>query len=503
MENMLSFISSSPRAPLDQIKKNQMKFIQYAQLSFMFLLSYTLSAQDDLVIEKEIQAIENGLQKSLQIKGDSVLTFNIQDRMSHYKVPGVSIAIVKDGALRWAKGYGVANTDTNTEVDENTLFQAGSISKPVAALAALSLYENGKVDLDADVNEYLKGWNLPESEFTKVEKVSMRRLLTHTAGTTVHGFPGYAQSDTFPSIVEVLSGDGNTGVITVDTIPGSLWRYSGGGYTIMEKAVEDVSGLSLDEILSQRIFSPLNMSNSTFEQPISEKYQSNISAAYDGNGSIIKGLWHNYPEQAAAGLWTTPSDLAKYCVEIQEIANGKESGILKRSTVDEMLTKHQNDWGLGPSLSFDGKALAFGHGGKNAGFTNNMTASAYQGHAVIVMTNADNGGSLIGEIQNAVAEVYGWPVGKSKTIEIVELEQEELQKFEGKYSLKGQGLTVSFALNDGQLSALTPIGLLQLSPMSKSRFIDLKTELMIRFVGEEKVEGFEANNGMVFERVEE
>jgi len=480
-----------------------MKFIQYAQLSFLLLLSYTIGAQGDLIVEAEIQAIENGLLKSLHVKGDSVLQFNIHDRMNHYNVLGVSIAIVKDGVLRWAKGYGVANSKSNTKVDENTLFQAGSISKPVAALAALSLYENGEVDLDTDINKYLKDWKLPESKFTTDEKVTMRRLLTHVGGTTVHGFPGYTQTDTLPTIIKVLSGDGNTGEVMVDTVPGSLWRYSGGGYTIMEKAVEDVSGQSLDEILSQRIFSALNMSNSTFEQPISQKYQNNISAAYDGNGSIIKGLWHNYPEQAAAGLWTTPSDLAKYCIEIQEIANGKEGGILKRSTVDEMLTKHQNDWGLGPSLRLDQDSLIFGHGGKNAGFTNNMTAFAYLGHAVIVMTNADNGGSLIGEIQNAVAEVYGLPVGRRKTIELVDLGTKELQRFAGKYALKGQGLTVSFTLKDDQLSAFTPIGLLQLSPLSERLFIDLGTELKIQFFGEEKVEGFEASNGMVFERVEE
>ncbi len=480
-----------------------MSITRSLQFFFLFLFCISLIGQTDISVEEEIRNVENNLIKRLQIKGDTIELYNIYDRMEHYKVPGVSIAVVKDGSLRWAKGYGMANTDDKTAVDANTLFQAGSISKPIAALAALKLYEEGQVDLDVDVNSYLEGWHIPKSEFTNSEKVTLRRLLTHTAGTTVHGFPGYAQSDSFPNIEQVLSGGGNTGAVVVDTIPGSLWRYSGGGYTIMEKAVEDVSGQPLDEFLTKSIFTSLGMNNSTYEQPISEKNQENISAAYDGEGGMIDGLWHNYPEQAAAGLWTTPSDLAMYCIEIQKIANGKENGILKSSTVNEMLTKHDNDWGLGPSLKFDQDSLMFSHGGKNAGFTNNMVAYAYLGHAVIIMTNADNGGSLIHEVQNAIEEVYDWPIGRKRTIEIIDLDDEDLLPYVGQYKLKGQGLTVTLNLTDSQLSAFTPLGLLRLSPLPNRRFIDLGSELMIEFYGEEEIEGFSVNNGMVLEKVKE
>ena len=477
--------------------------MRFFQLLFLCVLVHSIYAQTDRAVQAEIDAVENHLLKGLQIKGDSIEHYNIYDRMEHYKVPGVSIAIVKDGELRWAKGYGMANTIEETSVDANTLFQAGSISKPVAALAALKLYEEGQLDFDADVNSYLEGWQIPSSDYTASEKVTIRRLLTHTGGTTVHGFPGYAQKDSFPTIEQVLSGDGNTEAVLLDTVPGSLWRYSGGGYTIMEKAVEDVSGQSLDDFLEEHVFASLGMSNSTYEQPISERYQQNISAAYDGRGSIIEGLWHNYPEQAAAGLWTTPTDLAKYCIEVQEIANGKEGGILKSNTVAEMLTKHDNDWGLGPSLRFEKDSLTFGHGGKNAGFTNNMIASVHQGHALIIMTNADNGGKIINEVQNAIEEVYGWPVGRMRTIDIIDLKDEILATYVGKYKLKGQGLTVTFNLTDGQLSAITPIGILRLSPMGDQRFIDLTTETMIEFQGEEEIEGFRVGNGMAFEKVME
>jgi CubicO group peptidase (beta-lactamase class C family) len=247
------------------------------------------------------------------------------------------------------------------------------------------LAEDDKVELDLDVSFYLTSWKMDESEFTKEEKITLRKLLTHTAGVTVHGFPGYQQTDRFSTIEQVLNGEGNTAKIVVDTIPGTIWRYSGGGYTIMEKIVEDVSGLPLEEYLEQNILTPLGMNNSTYEQPLPTRFHGNASAAYDSDGKLIEGLWHNYPEQAAAGLWTTPSDLAMYCIGVQDILAGKSDGILSKETIEMMLTKHKGDWGLGPSLVGDADSLRFQHGGKNAGFTNNMMAFAYSGDALIIM----------------------------------------------------------------------------------------------------------------------
>ncbi len=466
------------------------------------IVSFGFAQQDEQLL-KEISTIENGLIKNIIIKGDSVQKFNILDRMEHYKVPGVSIAIVENGKLKWAKGYGYANTESGTKVDANTLFQAGSISKPVAALSALQLYENGKLDLDKDVNQYLKNWQLSENKFTTTEKVTVQKLLTHTAGTTVHGFPGYQQTDTFPEIIEVLSGKGNTAKIEVDTIPGSIWRYSGGGYTIMEKVVEDISGLPLEEYMSKHVLLPIGMKNSTYEQPVSKAFQSNISAAYDGNGSLIKGLWNNYPEQAAAGLWTTPSDLAMYCIEIQEILKGKSDGVLSKDTVEKMLTKHQNDWGLGPSLFREGDDLIFGHGGKNAGFTNNMIAYAHKGGALIVMTNADNGGKLTQEIENAIFDYYNWEIRKPNVIEIIELTDSELKTFTGKYELKEQGLVIELNIIDNKLFTKTPIGNLTLQPLTKTKFLDIDSGTVLDFIIEtEKVTGFTVNNSFKLIKIE-
>lgn len=397
------------------------------------LLSQCAPKEPESALEKEIRQIETGLMKRIQIKGQTPKTFSIEEQMKLYNVPGVSIAVVRDGKIKWAKGYGIANSETGSKVDENTLFQAGSISKPIAALSALKLWEEGKVDLDTDVNTYLTNWKVEENSFTEQADVTLRLLLTHSAGMTVHGFPGYTQEDDFPTIETVLNGEGNTGKIYTDTLPGAMWRYSGGGYTIMEKVVEDVSGLPLESYMAQNILPKIGMERSTYNQPLTDEYLGNVSAAYTGDGTLISGLYHNYPEQAAAGLWTTPSDLAKYCIQVQEILKGKEDGVLSKKTIEAMLTKHKNDWGLGPALKGENDSLRFGHGGKNAGFTNDMRAYANSGDAVILMTNADRGGMLMGQIMLSISSYYDLDFAQPEIIEIVELEQEALESLAGKY----------------------------------------------------------------------
>ncbi|MCB0631173.1 MAG: beta-lactamase family protein [Lewinella sp.] len=425
-------------------------------------------------------AIENGLIPPITVKGQPVKKMNILDRMAYHKVPGVSIAVVNNGTLQWAEGYGQANMAAGTDVDVNTLFQAGSISKPVAALAVMKLMQEGRVDLDEDVNTYLKDWKIPDNPYTDKKKVTLRLLLTHSAGMTVHGFPGYTQKDSFPSIISVLNGKGNTPPIFVDTLPDSIWRYSGGGYTVMEKAVEDVSGMQLEEYMAG-ILPDFGMENSTYKQPLPESLHDQASAAYDNQGEIIEGLWHNYPEQAAAGLWTTPTDLAHYCMTVQQILAGEKDSPLSKAIIERMLTKHRNEWGLGPSLRGEGKDLLFQHGGKNAGFTNEMVAFAHRGQAVIVMTNGDNGGRLMGDIIRGVAEYYGWDIRKPREVEIVNVSTDKLENFTGKFKLDFQvpdigDYFIDISLKDGQLFVLDPNNgdTNLLFPLGDDKFIDLE-----------------------------
>lgn len=472
------------------------------RLCGVLLLIWSCVSQEKEDLTQEIAAIEQGLTSSIVVKGKIPEKFTLEQRMTELNVPGVSVAIVRDGKLRWAKGYGYANTQTSAKVDVNTLFQAGSISKPVAALSVLKLAEEGKLDLDKDVAEYLESWKLPPHDFS--EKVTLRGLLTHTAGISVHGFPGYTQDDHFPTINEVLDGEGNTSRIFVSTPPDSVWRYSGGGYTIMEKVVEEVTGMPLEIYMATNILEPLQMTNSTYTQPLPESYHENASAAYYPNGEIISGLWHNYPEQAAAGLWTTPSDLAKYCLEIQQIIAGKKDGILSGETVQKMLTKHKNDWGLGPSLVWSGDSLRFQHGGKNAGFTNNMVAFAYRGEAYIIMTNGDNGGKLMTELLRSISNYYKLGFGGPREVALAEEGDYDLKPLIGKYNFteeeyfveisEKEKLLVAYDPNDGERH--------EMNAMNATDFIDLEDGTEIKFdLSKDPIE-FTWNNLYRFYKVE-
>ncbi|HAF31162.1 MAG TPA: serine hydrolase [Bacteroidales bacterium] len=483
--------------------------------SILFILIlvvfYSCSDKKKQEIEGEINAIENNLLPAIQIKDEPVKKYTIAERMEHYKVPGISIAVVKDGELHWAKGYGIANTNDSSEVTTNTLFQAGSISKPIAAFAALKLVEEGKIDLDEDVNTYLKDWKIPDNKFTETEKVTLRRLLTHTAGMTVHGFPGYQQKDTFPSIKTVLNGKGNTTAIVVDTFPGSIWRYSGGGFTVMEKLVEDVSGLPLEKYMAKNILPQMGMLNSTYEQPLPETLYSKASAAYNGKGEIIEGLWHNYPEQAAAGLWTTPSDLANYCLNVQNLLSGKEKGVLSKEIIEKMLTKHKNDWGLGVSLQGVGDSLIFSHGGKNEGFTNNLISFAHHGDAVIIMTNADNGGALINEILRSISSYYGLEISNQKVIEVIKIPVDQLNKLTGKYKLNFQipgigDYFIEMRIKDSSLTVndLITKQVSKLYPLQELKFIDIESgeEVQFQKSGDSDKIGLIWNNQYPFSKID-
>src|SRR5713101_3278460 len=192
----------------------------------------------------KIQRVENGLRAPIAVKDRPIARMALTERLNFYHVPGVSVAVIDGGKLEWARGYGLTSADGGKPVTAETLFQAASISKHVAAMVALHLMDLEKLALDEDVNRKLRSWNVPENDFTNSEKVTLRRLLNHGAGLTVHGFPGYEAGTPAPTLIDVLDGrkPANTPPIRVDVTPGTLWRYSGGGYEVMQQLVIDVGG---------------------------------------------------------------------------------------------------------------------------------------------------------------------------------------------------------------------------------------------------------------------
>jgi CubicO group peptidase (beta-lactamase class C family) len=335
----------------------------------------------------------------------------VATEMKNHGIVGVSIAIIEDGEIRTAKGYGFTDKSAATRVTTSTLFQAGSVSKPVAALAALRMVEDGRLSLDDDVNRSLKQWQVPENKFTKDEKVTLRCILSHSAGLTVHGFPGYDADSRLPILRQILDGSkpANTAAIRVAVVPGSTWRYSGGGYTVMQQMMIDVTGKSFPELMQEAVLAPLQMTANTYEQPLPADRVTLAATGYYPNGKGIKGKWHIYPEMAAAGLWTTPSDLARFAIRIQEALAAKSNPVISSSMTRHMLTVQKGNNGLGLFLNGSGKKLRFDHGGRDEGFDTFLMADAESGHGVVIMINANDNSGAVNRRVEAVRKEYHWP----------------------------------------------------------------------------------------------
>jgi CubicO group peptidase (beta-lactamase class C family) len=334
----------------------------------------------------------------------------IIDRMRDRDIVGVSIAIINDGVIVKARGYGFTNRSGASPVTADTLFQAGSISKPVAAMGALRLVQDGVLQLDEDVNTQLRSWKVPENEFTRDRKVTLRGILSHTAGLTVHGFPGYSIDDAVPTLVQVLDGaaPANTEPIRVDILPGSQCRYSGGGYTIAQLLMEDVTAKPFAKFMCDTVLTPLGMISSTYEQPLPRAISGSAATGHVFNGDAVKGGWHIYPEMAAAGLWATPSDLARFAIGVQQSLAGLANPVISQSTTQLMLTEQQDRIALGVYLQGNNETLRFFHGGRDEGFDALLTAHAHTGQGAAIMLNANEDAGTLNEIAKAIEKCYCW-----------------------------------------------------------------------------------------------
>jgi CubicO group peptidase (beta-lactamase class C family) len=334
---------------------------------------------------------------------------HLAELLERFRVPGVSIAVIAGGALAWAHAWGVAVAGRPGPVTERTLFQAGSISKPVAAMCALRLVAQGDLDLDADVDELLVSWKVPANGGWQ-PRVTVRQLLSHTAGLTVHGFPGYRADRPVPSLVEVLNGQGNTAPVRVATLPGLQFSYSGGGYCVLQQLLIDLTGSRFPELVRELVLGPLGMDDSSYQQPLPEHLWSQAAHGHRVGGAPVAGGWHVYPEMAAGGLWTTPSDLARFAAAVQQARAGAPGAILPPSVAGELLRPQAPNvpMGLGLRLEGEGSSLRFGHGGDDQGFVAQLLASAAPGPGVVVMVNSDQGEVLLRPLVEAVARSEGW-----------------------------------------------------------------------------------------------
>jgi CubicO group peptidase (beta-lactamase class C family) len=321
---------------------------------------------------------------------------------------GLSLSIIRDGKIIKEKGYGYTDKTQKIEVTPSTLFQAGSISKPVATLGVMHLVEKGHLSLDKDVNIYLDSWKVPTNKFTKANNITLRKILSHSAGFTVHGFPGYATTDKLPSLSQVLDGlkPANTSPIRVNITPGKKVRYSGGGFVVMQQVVIDVTRLPFSEFMCDTVLKPLGMASSTYEQPPAQKLFSLMATGYYTNGKEVKGRWHIYPEMAAAGLWTTASDLARYLIGIQQALNGQSNSVISPKIAKMMIKNQKEHMGLGLFLSNKNNQRSFFHGGRNNGFDSFSIGNVKTGQGIVILINKNVSSLVFNELIKIINNKY-------------------------------------------------------------------------------------------------
>lgn len=382
--------------------------------------------------EAQIKRVEQGLLPPVLIKGEP--SWSIEERMKFWKVPGVSVAAIKDFKIEWSRSYGVKDIDTKEPVTTETLFQAGSISKPVAAMVALKRVQDGKIALDEDINNKLQTWKLPDNEFTAKKKVTLANLLSHTGGLTVHGFPGYAVDKKIPTLSQVLDGTepANTAAVRVDMEPGTKFRYSGGGTTVAQLAIMDIEKKPYPEIAKETVLGPLNMTNSTYSQPLPDDWRKKAASGHKRDGSLVAGKLHVYPEMAAAGLWTTPTDLAKFAIEVQLSYAGRSNKILSKEMTEKMVTPFMEQAGLGFFIDKRGNSVYIGHDGADEGFKALLTMHREKGYGAVVMANSDSG-QILGEVVRSIAREYNWDEFLPPVNEIISLDAAKLDEYTGRF----------------------------------------------------------------------
>ncbi|MCX7289656.1 MAG: serine hydrolase [Janthinobacterium sp.] len=382
----------------------------------------------------------------------------IKAEMTTRHIPGLSLAIIENGRIIRAQGYGFTEKGGKMPVTTSTLFQAGSVSKPVAALGALHLVEQGKLALDDDVNTRLLTWKVPDSAQSAEQKVTLRRLLSHSAGLTVHGFPGYPKNAPLPGVVQVLNGEkpANTAPIRVDIVPGSKVRYSGGGYTVMQLLVADVSAQAFPDYMRDAVLKPLGMNDSSYLQPPPAERARMNASGHLADRSMVVGRWHLYPEMAAAGLWTNASDLARFAIGVQQSLAGTSNPVISAALTEQMLTPQEENVGLGVFLDGSGTAQRFSHGGRDEGFDTLLTAFGRAGQGAVIMINANDNSRMMSRLTAAIGRAYHWPEADHDVLlkpSAIQIDAKALMRYTGRYELSNNTMG-TFDAQNGQLRSM-------------------------------------------------
>jgi CubicO group peptidase (beta-lactamase class C family) len=359
------------------------------------------------------------------------------ERLAHYRCPGLAAAVLDGGRVAWSGGFGVT-AHGGAPVTAETVFAGASISKPLTAVLVMQQVERGRLDLDADVNRYLQAWKVPDNEHTRRQPVTLRHLLSHRAGTTVHGFGGLPPEAPRPSVLDTLRGQppATNPAVTVDKTPGGSIRYSGGGYTVAQLVLEETTGLPFAELARAMVFDPLEMAGATFELPLPSALAARAAAGHDAEGRCLPGGLSLCPQAAAGGVHLTAVDYARFMGAFREAWAGDSTPLLQPRSAREMVAaRGDGDFGLGWRVLGDGDALRIAHGGSNEGYQCETTCYLHSGRGAVVLTNAVSGALLYWEVLNTIADVCDWPGFLRPPRQVVPLDAAERGRLAGRFRI--------------------------------------------------------------------
>ena len=471
-------------------KSQFMLFVMLSQVAICCLAEVMADEATKLQV-----AVEQGLRQPVVYENETVPTFSVPDRLSFYKVPGLSFALIDNGKVAWSSGYGKLSSSSDKPVTRNTLFQAASLAKPVTAFAVMRMHDKAKIDINKPITEYLKSFQLPVEQADANKVINFENLLNHSSGLSAGGYMGYAQGDAIPTDIQTLLGQepANTKAVKVELAAGKQVMYSGAGYTLAEVALQDEFGRPFEQLMATWVLQPLNMQHSSFDMAYPQQTKVEVALGHDSTGAVIEGGWRVHPEQAAAGLWSTATDLASLAAELTKGYHGKSDVISKRSA-RQMLApvKPSEDlsayFGGQPAMTFvtdgEGERFLFKHNGGNSGYRSFMIMYPETGDGAVFLTNSDAGFSVGFDMIRAASAVYNWPDYKAKAYRKRKVDVSKQSRLLGDYVFEN-GVQVSLieSLQADGIAVLFPNG--DIYPLSavedKHQFVHQDSGLEVSF----------------------
>jgi CubicO group peptidase (beta-lactamase class C family) len=389
----------------------------------VFLVIVSCSSQKAMLqIEKKIQSVETGL---FDFAGQSNSKLSLTDEMANKNVPGVSIAVISNNKTEWAKGYGFLKAGTSNPVTKETVFEAASTTKIFTTAIMLNLVEKSLIELDEDVNKYLTSWKIPDNEFTQKQKVTLRLILSHQAGFNrpEGGFSN--EEGKVPTLLEVINGESpaKNQPATIEFVPGTKWQYSNISYIVLQLLIEELTGKTFSHVANEIILNPLKLKSSAFLYPLTKELNKRKAETHDQEGNP-QGHGLHPSAFSHAGLITSPSDLAKFVIELMNTYQGKSDILFSQKTAKLMFTKVIDldpsefggislGQGLGVLLRGEEENISFIMAGQNwPGTTSFITGFPNHGQGAAIMTNGINGELIQLELIGAIGNVYNWPESK-------------------------------------------------------------------------------------------